>query len=69
MMTSLPMTALERLDARLHEQVLDVLHLRRALDVQMNRISQMYDHEGFNAGGRTLPVPTTAHASNNRRGR
>jgi len=41
------MTALERLDARLHEQIHDVAHLRGALDVQMNRISQLYDHEGY----------------------
>ena len=43
------MTTLEQLDARLHEQILDVAHLRGALDVQMNRISQMYDHEGYDA--------------------
>ena len=46
MMTSSPMTTLRQLDTRLHEQILDVAHLRGALDVQMNRISQMYDPQG-----------------------
>src|SRR4029079_8894613 len=41
MMMSIPMRT-QQLDARLHEQILDVAHLRGALDVQMNRISQMY---------------------------
>jgi hypothetical protein len=36
-----PMTTLEQLDARLHEQVLDVAHLRASLDIQMNRISHI----------------------------
>ena len=43
---SIPMRTLQQLDARLHEQILDVAHLRGALDVQMNRISQMYDPQG-----------------------
>jgi predicted metalloenzyme YecM len=47
MMKSLPMTSLEQLRARLHEQALDVIHLREALDLQMNRISHLYDHEGL----------------------
>ena len=34
-------STLERLVSRLHEQTLDVVNLRTALDVQMNRISQM----------------------------
>ena len=46
MMTPRPMRTLQQLDTRLHEQILDVAHLRGALDVQMNRISQMYDHQG-----------------------
>ena len=46
MMTSRPMRTLRQLDTRLHEQILDVAHLRGALDIQMNRISQMYDHQG-----------------------
>ena len=36
-------TTLRRLEARLREQVCDVVNLRLALDVQMNRISNMYD--------------------------
>jgi hypothetical protein len=48
-MPSLPMRTLQQLDTRLHEQILDVAHLRGALDLQMNRISQMYDHEGYAA--------------------
>jgi len=68
MMKSQPMTTLERLDTRLREQVLDVTHLRAALDVQMNRISEMYDHDRHDAYARTLPVPAPAPASH-RRGR
>jgi len=68
MLKSPPMTPLEQLDARLHEQTLDITHLRAALDVQMNRIFQMYDDDRHDAGARTLPVPATALASN-RRGR
>jgi hypothetical protein len=49
MMTSRPMRALQQLDTRLQEQILDVAHLRVALDAQMNRISQMYDHGGHAA--------------------
>jgi hypothetical protein len=40
------MRTLQQLDTRLHEQILDVAHLRGALDIQLNRISQMYDHQG-----------------------
>jgi hypothetical protein len=43
--------ARQQLVARLHEQMLDVAHLRAALDVQMNRISHLYT-----AGELTPPV-------------
>jgi hypothetical protein len=53
MMKSLPMTTLQQLETRLHEQTLDVTHLRAALDLQMNRISHMYDHDAlWHAGER-----------------
>ena len=38
MMTSLPMTTVARLDARLHEQMLEVATLRLAVDIQAMRI-------------------------------
>jgi hypothetical protein len=47
MMKSLPTTTLERLGARPHVQARDVAHLRAALDTQVSRISQMYDHHGL----------------------
>jgi hypothetical protein len=61
MMKSLPMTTLEQLDARLCEQVLDVTHLRAALDVQMNRISHMYEHHRLPQAreGCLFPGPST----------
>ena len=41
---SLQMTTLEHLAARLREQTVDVANLRMALDIQLNRISNMYVH-------------------------
>jgi hypothetical protein len=61
MMKSSSMTILEQIGARLHEQALDVTHLRTALDVQMNRISHMYDHHGLPQAreGCLSPGPST----------
>ena len=42
MTKSLQMTALEHLAARLREQTVDVANLRMALDIQLNRISNMH---------------------------
>jgi len=61
MMTSRSMNALQQLDARLHEQILDVAHLRGALDIQMNRISRMYDHEPSAARIKNYAVATGGH--------
>jgi hypothetical protein len=41
MTKSLPMTTLQQLDARLHEQVLEVAALRLALDIQRLRVAHM----------------------------
>jgi hypothetical protein len=41
MTKSLPMTTLQQLDTRLHEQVLEVAALRLALDIQRMRIAHM----------------------------
>ena len=60
MMTSRPMRTLRQLDTRLHEQILDVAHLRGALDVQMNRISQMYDHQSDAARIEHYAIATVA---------
>jgi hypothetical protein len=46
MTKSRAMTTLEQLDVRLHEHVRDVVNLRTALDIQMNRISHIYAEPG-----------------------
>jgi hypothetical protein len=46
MAKSLTMTTLEQLDVRLREHTRDVVNLRTALDIQMNRIYQMYVEPG-----------------------
>ena len=40
-MKSLPLTTAAQLDARLHEQILDVARLRLAVDLQSMRIAEM----------------------------
>ena len=42
MSKSLQMSTLQQLAARLREQTVDVANLRAALDIQLNRISNMH---------------------------
>ena len=54
------MSTVQQLDTRLHEQILDVAHLRAALAVQTTRISQMYDTEGSAARIDNYTIATAA---------
>jgi hypothetical protein len=62
-MKSSSMTTLEQIGARLHEQALDVTHLRTALDVRMNRISHMYDDHGLPQAREGCLFPRAFHDS------
>ena len=64
MMKSPPVTPLQRLDARLHEQVRDVINLQTALDIQTSRISRMYSENGA-----LLHAPVPQHGDHAPEGR
>ena len=71
-----PLTVLQQLDARLHQQALEVEHLRAALDIQFQQIAYMQGElDVMPASGKrrkslgALLVQEPSHNRNGRRDR